>query len=362
MAKTIYNYAMLTLARESRALTQREVADRAQIPQGTISKLESGSLVLTEDLIKPLARVLDYPESFFKQRDEVYPFGSSTFYHRRFQSVPASTLRQIEAMVNIYRQHVTRLLRATDLDKRCKFRRFNLAEYPGRIEEIAQLARATWRIPTGPIPDLTRAIEDAGGIVVRFGFGTAQMFGLSEWIPPAPPLFCLNENSEISADRDRFTLAHELGHVLLHQIPSPDMESEADRFAAEFLMPESDIRPHLIAPIKLHTIARLKPFWKVSMAALLERAKNLSIISENQYTYLRIQLQKQYRLREPAELDIPREKPTLLKEIIQSHVTELGFGHTEIAKMLNIHPPEFRTLHDLVLPPTRGGLQLVRRA
>lgn len=343
-----FNPTMLTLARESRGLTQTELGLRALLPQGTISKLESGALNLTEELVKTLSRMLDYPESFFRQTDLIYPFGSSTFYHRKLQSVPAGVLRKIEARVNIYRFHVTRLLRATDLNDRCRFARYDLAEHSGAVEEIAQLVRSAWRLPTGPVNNLIRAIEDAGGFVIRFNFGTSQMFGLSEWTPPAPPLFFLNQHHDISADRDRFTLAHELGHVFLHAMPTPEMEKEANRFAGAFLMPEPDIRPHLIAPIKLHSVARLKPYWKVSMAALIARARELDVINENQYTYLRIQLQdKGYRLREPAELDIQREQPSLLSEIIQAHVQNLGFGLTEIADMVNMRLAEFRDYHNL---------------
>lgn len=356
-----YNPAMVTLARESRGLTQTQLAEKMAVPQGTVSKLESGALTLNPAIVATLSRCLNYPELFFLQADQVYPFGSSTFYHRRLQSVPVGVLRRIEATVNIYRAHISRLLRATDLDSRCQFRRFDANEFGGRIEEIAQLTRSVWRIPPGPAPDLIKTIEDAGGIVVRFDFGTKQMFGISEWIPPYPPLFFLNDNPEITADRDRFTLAHELGHVLLHALPNPKMEEEADRFAAEFLMPERDIRPHLIAPIKLHSVAKLKPYWKVAMAALIRRSRDLSIINENQYTYLRIQIQQRgYRLREPRELDIKREHPTLLREIIRAHTQELGFAISEVSAMVSMGVEEFRAFHGL--NDTPSGLKIIRRA
>ena len=349
---------MVVLARESRGLTQTEVSRLAGIPQGTLSKMESGVMAITQDWGESLSKALCYPISFFKQTDRVYPFGSSTFYHRKLQSVPAPVLRKIEAKVNIYRMHTVRLLRATDLLSRCRFNRFDPEEYQGKIEEIAGLVRASWRLPKGPVANLIRSIEDAGGIVIRFNFETSKMFGLSEWIPPAPPMFFLNDNPEISADRDRFTLAHELGHVLLHGLPNPDMETEADRFAAEFLMPADDIRSQLGAPVKLHTVAKLKPHWLVSMAALMHRAKELKIINDHQFTYLRIQLQqKGYRTREPRELDIPREQPTLLLEIIRAHVRELGWGLNEISDSLALMGTEFKDYYAL---HEQGGLRLVR--
>lgn len=355
-----YNPAMVTLAREMRGFTQTELAARLSVPQGTVSKLESGALNITDELTKAISQALQLPESFFSQMDAVHPFGSTTFYHRRLQSVPAGVLRKIEARVNVYRFHVTRLLKATDLDRRCRFRRVDKDEH-GSINEIAQLTRAAWNIPAGPVHSLIKSIESAGGIVIRFNFGTTKMFGLSEWNPPAPPLFFLNDNPEIPADRERFTLSHELGHVLLHAMPNPRMEKEANQFASEFLMPAKEIRPQLAPPIKLHTVAKLKPFWKVSMAALIERALELGVINQNQHVYLRIQLQqKGYGRHEPAELDFPRERPTLLTEIIQAHIKELGFGISDIARMVNMSASEFRAFHGFD-EQQYGGFTVVSR-
>jgi Zn-dependent peptidase ImmA (M78 family)/transcriptional regulator with XRE-family HTH domain len=354
-----YNHQMLTVARESRAITQTALAPLLGIPQGTLSKLESGDIDITDDLAKGLSRTLKYPPSFFQQNDPVYPFGASTFYHRKQQSVPSSVLKRVEAKVNIYRFQIVRLLRATDLDLRNRFRRSDAGEHRGRIETIAGLTKAGWRVPPGPISNMVRLIEDNGGIVIRFHFGTAKMFGLSEWVPPAPPLFFLNDHPDISADRHRFTLAHELGHVILHTLPNPNMEEEANRFAAEFLMPSAEIRSQIRTPVKLHTVARLKPHWKVSMAALLSRARDLGIVTENQFVYLRIQLQKLgYLHREPPELDIPQEPPSLINEIIKAHVRGLGYTYAELARMVNMDLPEFRSSYQI--DDEFGGLRVVR--
>jgi Zn-dependent peptidase ImmA (M78 family) len=270
----------------------------------------------------------------------------------------ATILRRVQAKVNIYRFHIVRLLRSTDLDSRNRFRRFDAEEYQGRIEKIAETVRLGWRLHRGPVPSVTRIIEDNGGIVVRFPFGTVKMSGLSEWIPPAPPLFFLNDHPDISADRDRFTLAHELGHIALHNLPNPNMEQEANRFAAEFLMPSAEIRSQMRPPVKLHTVARLKPHWKVSMAALLSRARDLGIITENQFVYQRIQLhEKGYLRREPPELDIPREQPSLLSEVIKAHVQQLGYSHSDVARLVNMEVPEFHSNYQL--DDGRSGLRVV---
>ncbi|HAG99910.1 MAG TPA: hypothetical protein DCL75_13910 [Ktedonobacter sp.] len=109
-----------------------------------------------------------------------------------------------------------------------------------------------------------------------------------------------------------FTLAHEIGHIVMHQIPTENMEEEADRFAAEFLMPSRDISPDLDS-ITFTNLARLKSYWKVSMAALIVRANDMGKITQRQYRTLFEQMNKNgYRMNEP--IPIPVEEPALLKE------------------------------------------------
>src|ERR1700683_3884465 len=147
-----FNPKMIALARESRGVTQTDMAAQMCVRQGTISKVESGDIETGEELEKSLVRYLRYPRGFFEQTDAIYPFGSSSFYHRKQQSVPNPILRKIEAKVNIYRFDVQRLLKSTDMHLRNRFKRIDIEEHPGEIPSIAGLVRATWRIPPGPVP------------------------------------------------------------------------------------------------------------------------------------------------------------------------------------------------------------------
>ena len=136
------------------------------------------------------------------------------------------------------------------------------------------------------------------------------------------------------------------------------MEDEANRFASEFLMPESEIR-HQLRNVRLPNLALLKSIWKVSMGALLERAKHLKTINSSQYRYMRVNFGKlHYNTREPAELDFPIEKPTLLSELVNAHIKELQFGVDDLAQLLNLLPDECATLYAPEL--SRSGLRLIR--
>jgi len=321
-----FNREMLTLARESRGLTQTLLAAKLGISQAEISKFENGLRVPSEAQIERIANLLEYTTGFFYQNEAIRSFGSQCVYHRKRKSATDTKLAQLLAMINVKRIQVTRLLRSVEAKPIHSFPRLDLDEYPNP-EEVAKALRALWQMPPGPINNLVRTIEEAGGIVIQCNFGTTKVDALSQWIPGQPsPVFMINES--IPTDRMRFTLAHELGHICMHALPTNDMEREADQFAAEFLMPAKDIRPHLFR-VDVPTLASMKPYWRVSMAALLYRASELNAIDERRKSYLWFRMGKAgYRTHEPVE--IPPENPTLLRELLEVHRTTLGYRDDEI--------------------------------
>ena len=119
--------------------------------------------------------------------------------------------------------------------------------------------------------------------------------------------------------------------------PNPDMEKQADKFAAAFLMPADDIRQYL-NDVTLAKLGTLKPYWKVSMQALLSRAKDLGQITPRKTRTLWMQLSKLgYRTREPVELDLPPELPSLFPKIIEVLRTENSISDLAKLCVLNEH-------------------------
>jgi Zn-dependent peptidase ImmA (M78 family)/transcriptional regulator with XRE-family HTH domain len=341
-----FNPEMLTLARESRGMTQSELASIVGVTQGKISKYELGFLnISAEDLVK-IARVLDYPQEFFSQADKVYGLGSSAIFNRQRQGVPVAQQKQIQAQVNILRMRIDRLLRGAEIVCENSFQPLDIDEYDGNVEKIARVTRAAWRLPAGPIANLTHEIERAGGVVVRCTFGTRRIDAAHLWLPGMPPLFFMN--SDVSADRYRFTLAHELGHAIMHRYPTGDIEAEADRFASEFLMPEKDIE-HQLAGMTIQRAAILKPAWKVSMAAIIKRACDLSAISERQYRSLFARLSSLgYRMNEP--IPIAFEQPAAISQLVEVYRREHGFGESDLRRLLLTNDNRFFTFQKIEAP------------
>lgn len=337
MESSHFNPEMLRLARESRGYTQTELARRSRYAQSVISRFENGSLPLSRENVRAFARVLNYPLEFFEQTDTRYGLGCSFLFHRKRQNMPQHELRQIEAEVNVVRMQIDRLLRAVDMEHENEFVAFDV-DMHGGPEQIAQLVRAGWRLPAGPIQNLTRAIESAGGIVIRLPLPSRKLDGLSAWVTGLPALFFLNNKAP--GDRARWTLAHELGHVVMHRHPTPDIEGEANRFATELLMPAHEIKVDL-CNMTLAKAAGLKLTWRVSMQALIRRAKTLGTIAPGRYKSLFVQLSRAgYRLHEPNELE--PETGSNLEGILKFHQEEYGYSLDDIARLANALPDDFQ--------------------
>jgi Zn-dependent peptidase ImmA (M78 family) len=132
-------------------------------------------------------------------------------------------------------------------------------------------------------------------------------------------------------------MAHELGHLVLHQVMDGDiamLEKEANAFAGEFLVPEEAALKEFVSPLTLTSLMHLKERWKVSIQALMLRALRLEIISYRQYKYLMLQLNNHdWRKREPV--DIPIEKPRFIGQIAEM-LYGVPIDYKSIAAQMNL--------------------------
>jgi len=341
------NGEMVRLARDVRDLTQEQLADLAGVAQTTISKVEVGGFAIAnETTAQKIADATKFPIDFFFQEERYMGLGISTIFYRKKSTALQRHIRQLQAEVNLRRLTVKTLIRDVEV-KTPNSIQFYPIESVANPSEIARMVRANWKLPAGPITNLTAAIEGAGGIVFRFPFGTADIDAISQWPDDCPPLFFVN--SMAPADRIKFSLAHELGHMTMHNSASETMEDEADRFAQELLMPESEIRHQLAGVRDLKMLAMLKPFWRVSIGALLYRAKALECISEHRARQLWIRYtQLGFRKNEPNPL--PHELPQLVSALVETHVQQNGAAIADLARVAKMGEADFRLRY---LPPDR---------
>jgi Zn-dependent peptidase ImmA (M78 family) len=195
-------------------------------------------------------------------------------------------------------------------------------------------------LPRGPVENLTAVVERSGAVVIQIDFGTPKLDALSFRLPGLPPLIFMN--STVPGDRYRFSLAHEIAHLACHNHPESDeeMETQADEFAAELLMPAKEVRSYVSYP-SLAKLGRSKQFWKVSIKALIVQASRLNVITPSQYTGLNVQYSKAGYGKFGEPFPIPVEKPSTLSQAVAHHVRALGYSPEEMAKLLMLTKEEF---------------------
>lgn len=291
-------------------------------------------LAVPDSFIELVADALQRPVSYFYRKGRRYE--ASGNYHRKRARMSLQMLKRIHAMINELRFETAALLDHADVETDNVFHRLNREDFGG-ADGAARELRRLWQIPSGPISNVVNYIEGAGGVVFDCDFGTMAIDGVSQWPlddASMPPVFFVNE--DVPGDRARFTLSHELGHIVLHHLPTPDLEGEADRFASEFLMPAEEIYDSLKS-LTIESAADLKLHWKVSIAALIRRAKDLKAIGPERYTSLMKRLSALgYRKCEP--IPIPRETPELFMALFDMQRRDMGKTDRELCDIVAITP------------------------
>lgn len=343
-----FNHSLLLLARQYRERSQSEVALAAGLNQGHYSRIENGLLPEgpSDESVRRIVAALLFPPTFFYQTEKMVGLPLSVHpFHRKRQSVGDRALKKVHAELNLRLIHLRRLLESVEIERLLPLPWIDVDD-GGGPREIARKIRIAWMVPPGPIENLTDLVEKAGILIVWCDFG-APIDGVTMNVPGLPPCIFLNRTSP--ADRMRASLAHELGHVVMHRFPTDTMEDEAYTFGAELLVPEKELRRDLIgARLTLERLALLKSRWRVSMQFLLFQAKEISCLSPHQSQYLWKQISRMgWRTREPAETDFSHEQPTLFPRILELHQGELGYGVTELTELLRLEANDLRQLYGI---------------
>lgn len=349
------NPNMLRLARVSRDMTQGELAAAAGVTQPAISHAENGIVDPTPDHISKIARALRYEPDIFGRPDPLLPL---TPLFRKRAALLKKKEAQISALVRIRACQVDRIVSSFELEDGVP--RIDLDDAIGKTcpaprtaTEAAIEVRRRWRVPPGPIKNLARLVEAHGVAVLRMR-GVGDNFSGVSVVDHTSAASVLITTAEAPGCRDRWTLAHELGHIVLHHhllhIPE-DAEKEADEFASEFLMPAEQIRDSFYRRrITLDTLADLKPFWRVSMQSLLLAAKRIGAASDAQVKqiYKRMSMLG-YRKDEPVR--VAADTASMIDEMIRVHLEDLGYTEDELAQALWIDVEELR--RDFLNAPSR---------
>jgi Zn-dependent peptidase ImmA (M78 family)/transcriptional regulator with XRE-family HTH domain len=327
------NPARLRQARELHGWTQTALAQQVGVHPSAIAQLETGRIQPSPPVLDALSRATGFPPTFFtRPSGPALPLGSL-----RFRARAAMTARQ-RRQAWVYAQTLYELM--ASMAAQAELPAPRLPRLDGDPAGAAAGTRQTLGLPPDqPIGPLIRTLEREGVWVLAIPVALPQRDACSAWAggDGATPVIVVAATP--AGDRRRFSVAHELGHLVLHQVPqgSPHaVEQQADRFAEAFLLPEEAMRQVLVPPITLTTLADLKARWGVSLQALIRRVHTLEIITPSQYQALSAQLgARGWRTQEP--IAVPVERPRALRQL-----AELLYGvpmdYPPLARAIGLDP------------------------
>ena len=346
---------LLRLGRQARKVTQTRLSKSSGLSQAFISMIEDDLRTPTKDQAVSLGEALGFPVEFFYQPDRIIGTGVGEIFHRKRKAIAKKELDSIHAWMNIKTIALRRLISPIDWPE------VELFSYRDTCSpmEAARRLRASWYVPEGPVMSVSELFHSAGILIVPLETDNYRIDAIGQWTSDLPPLIFVNPS--IPQDRLRFTLMHELGHLILHQRAfdiafNESIEDEADAFAAEFLMPATSIRKEL-RQLNIQRLFGLKRKWRTSMQSLLARAEQLETIKPTVSRRLWTEIGRNgWRLSEPPELAVQGEAPfARFDEILQLYQAQLNYSVEQIGKVVNLFPTDVEES----LVRRHSGLRLV---
>jgi Zn-dependent peptidase ImmA (M78 family)/DNA-binding XRE family transcriptional regulator len=343
--------ARIKRARGAAGMSLRALADNIGVSHAAIKKYEDGVVMPSSDILIKLSKSLNVrTEYFFRPNHAVL----EKVEYRKRAALPK---KRLNAITHNITDQIERRLELESLFPQPPVKTFapvaGLPEQINSLDEIegvADLVRKTWGLGSNPVPDLVDEFESNGIRVVMIDLHDEKKFdGLAAHINEMPIIVV---GSDWPGDRQRFTLAHELGHLLLAERLNPEIREEAacNRFAGAFLFPAESVFKVLgenRSSFELMELSLLKEEYGISMMGIIYRAFDLAIISQPYFK----QLMKKFRVKgwfkkEPGA-QCESEKAHVFKQLLSRALAENYIGESKAAELLGMSVADFSTVWNL---------------
>lgn len=324
----------IKLRREVLGISLRDLASHIGTSHTTINKFEKSVLVPDSQCLINLSKALQIPiASLLRPQNQQIQLTQLAFRSKKMRKRDE---KQINAETKDWLERYLQVENLSGIHRKFKMPEGfpkKISSYKG-AEKAAKDLRKVWDLGSGPIENLTNLLEDKG-----------IKIGIIKGITQFDALFTECDNNQIIVMKDnlprtrqRFSLAHELGHCLLKVKGNIDKEKVMHRFAGAFLVPSEKVIFELHTKrhkISIKELLILKDKYGLSMGAWLFRAKDLGIITNTDYIKIRKFFSaKGWNKKEPHD-GVKGEMPVLLNSIVLRSHAEGIISTSKAAELLN---------------------------
>ncbi|OHY46786.1 ImmA/IrrE family metallo-endopeptidase [Lacticaseibacillus paracasei] len=309
-------------ARRYRRLTITSLSEKAGVSKQMVSRYERGTAQPGLEVFQKIVRELQFPVDFFTGTNKFEYKDEGTYFRSRLTStqsekMPSETYKKATGLVrNMFSEYV---------------------EFPSLFQEditskspkaAAIQLRQSWELGDDPIKNVLRLLESHGILVALVNSGSEKIDAHSGYVDVNQHRYyvVLVDANSTTFFRQQFSLAHELGHFILHSDSVEpqtldtqeyrQMEKEADEFASEFLLPAQAFEKSISGNLMdLDEYIRLKMKWYVAAGAMVHRARSLRLIDADQYLRLQKRISARgWRKKEKLDGIVEPSKPQLLHQ------------------------------------------------
>ena len=339
----------LKRAREAAGHSLRSLAAQVAISHTLLSQYEKGQKTPDSGVLVRLARAVGVRSEYFLRPVEYSLEGlefrsRSGLRVRDEKRIRAEVLDQVERRLeleSLFPAHAQGFEAPANLPER-------VADEEA-IEDLAILLRQAWGLGEGPIADMVDTLEGQGFRVVMVDVDASARFdGLTAEVGGHPVVVV---GRYWPGDRQRFTLAHELGHRILSGRLGEGLEEEkaCNRFAGAFLAPRDAVLESLgpnRAWLEPQELAMLKEEYGLSMLGWVIRARQLGVLKPSNYERMARYFSKHgWRKQEPHTY--PAEKAHLFPQMVYRALGEQRISESKAAELLAMPLAELRAQRNL---------------
>lgn len=336
-------------ARLAAGLTLEALGQQLGVSKAAIQKYEKGTVTPDSAKLLKIAQACRVRTEYFFRKQSV------ELAHVEFRKTSAFGVKRAEAVQIRVAEQVEKRIALLTAFPEPPISPFAVPDaVPEHIDDLEALeavaddVRCAWALGLNPIGDLTDTLETWGLLVLTVNEPHRAFSGMTAVAMTADgrhyPVVAVS--STWPGDRQRFTLAHELGHVLLANrlVASVDEEKACDRFAGAFLAPQAAVvhqlgeQRHRLEPRELH---HLKHEYGLSMKGWVIRALQCGVIPHAHFeSLMKLFSARGWHRKEPGE-PLPAETPQLFEQLVYRALAEKLVSEAKAAELLGIPRLQF---------------------
>lgn len=272
--------------------TVEQLAEKLGITKQAVSKYETSQTIPSVEILHQIMDIFSLPVGYLT-KEEVLSQDRTQVFYRRTKRMPKRELEIAQTSI----KWCYELVAACHIAQRS----MDLVLFSDElsIEEKAEKQRDAWGLGEEPVAQMVTLLERHGCFVFNMDLPNDKIDGFSQVVRECPIIVL---NSKRGNDvRKNFSLAHELGHIVLHthkqDIDEERIEEEANLFAGCFLIPRAALKRELVR-VDADSLIWFAKRWNVSPEAVLMRCEQVGMLEEDseiqcaQKAYLYKQLRK----------------------------------------------------------------------